>query len=329
MRAALTSGVFALIGLMAVSPASAADPIISTTPIIQYRSVNPGEQVDKLIWRGGLVLAGPKEFGGVSGITFIDQSRFVMISDRGLFISGSLTHSMDGSPEAISNVEISPVENSRGAPLPSSYTRDSEAISTIYRNGKPAAVRVGFENLTRVADFNLADGRPVGPARQVVIPKWISDIRTNQSLESVCLAPKASPIAGSTLLILEKYLRDNANSGWILGKRDKGPVALTLANGLKPTDCAFLPDGDLLVLERGIGFFSFTMQVRRIKAKEVKPGAVMGGEVILSGYGGDIDNMEGIAVRIAKDGSTRLVLVSDDNFNDWERSLLLEFELVE
>ncbi len=31
----------------------------------------------------------------------------------------------------------------------------------------------------------------------------------------------------------------------------------------------------------------------------------------------------------APDGATRITLVSDNNFNDWERSLLLEFSLPE
>jgi len=328
MKMRLTSSVFALFWLAFIAPAAAIGNIISATPIIQYRSVDPGSQVDKLIWRGGLVLAGPKEFGGISGITFLNENQFIMISDRGLFVSANLLHSGDGRPAGLANVQITPVTNSKGNPLPPNYSRDSEAIDTVFKNGVPVAVRVGFENLTRVADFDLVDGLPVGPARKVAIPKWISAIRTNQTLESVCIASNASPIAGSTLLILEKYLRDNANSGWILGNKDQGPVFLKLTSGLKPTDCAFLPDGDLVVLERGIGFLGFTMQVRRIKAKDVKPGAIMTGEVILSGYGGDIDNMEGIGVRIAKDGSTRLVIVADNNFNSWERTLLLEFELI-
>ena len=53
----------------------------------------------------------------------------------------------------------------------------------------------------------------------------------------------------------------------------------------------------------------------------------MQGEVLLSASGGDIDNMEGLAVHLAPDGEVRITLVSDNNFNDWERSLLLEFAL--
>jgi hypothetical protein len=37
--------------------------------------------------------------------------------------------------------------------------------------------------------------------------------------------------------------------------------------------------------------------------------------------------MEALAVHSAPDGTTRITLVSDNNFNDWERNLLLEFSL--
>jgi hypothetical protein len=39
--------------------------------------------------------------------------------------------------------------------------------------------------------------------------------------------------------------------------------------------------------------------------------------------------MEGIAVHTTPPGQTRITLISDDNFNDWERNLLLEFSLPE
>src|SRR3546814_8352038 len=39
------------------------------------------------------------------------------------------------------------------------------------------------------------------------------------------------------------------------------------------------------------------------------------------------DNFEGAAIAVA-DGRTWLWLVSDDNYNNWQRSLLLQFELV-
>ncbi len=69
------------------------------------------------------------------------------------------------------------------------------------------------------------------------------------------------------------------------------------------------------------------MRLVRVPAADVKPGAHMRGEVLLETSGGDIDNMEALAVHTAPDGLTRITLLSDNNFNDWERNLLLEFSL--
>lgn len=120
---------------------------------------------------------------------------------------------------------------------------------------------------------------------------------------------------------------DDARAGWMLGRADKGPLSYRPGPGLSPTDCAFLPDGDLLVLERGVSLLAFGMRLVRVPAAEVRPDATLQGDVLLEGVGGDIDNMEAVAVHTAPDGSTRIVIASDDNFNDWQRNLLLEFTL--
>jgi hypothetical protein len=227
-------------------------------------------------------------------------------------------------------IAIDAIQNSKGVDLPRQFARDAEAMAVIMRDGVPAGVRVGFENLTRVADFDLVDGTPTGAAREVEIPDWLTDARTNESLEAVCIAPPASPIAGSTLLLTEDVAaQDGEHSAWLLGRNDRGPLTLAVSPGVNPTDCAFLPNGDLLVLERGVSLLSFTMILKRIAAADVRPGARMDGEVLLRASGGDIDNMEAMAVHEGPDGETRITLISDNNFNDWQRNLLLEFALAD
>ena len=320
-----------LVGLAAAAAPTLAMPVtVEALPITQFKGQQPGARIGELIWRGGLVLtSGSDLFGGLSSISFAGEyGHLVMVTDQGQFLSGQLIYDDAGSPAALVGVEMTPIRNSKGAELPRAFARDAEAVETIIRDGAPAAVRVGFENLTRVADFNLVNNRPVGAAREVAIPQWLSKARTNGSLEAVCIAPPASPIAGSTLLLTENVdNKQGDHAATLLGVNDKGPLSLVAAPGFNPTDCAFLPDGDLLVLERGLGLLSFTMQVRRIRASEVAPNMRMQGPVILAASGADIDNMEGIAVHPGPGGEIRITLISDDNFKDFERSLLLEFAL--
>lgn len=307
-------------------------PTVTAVPITTFMTAAIGQPVQGVVWRGGLELQSPSDtFGGLSGLGFTGpDNRLVMVSDRGNFVSGQLIYDEQARPLSLVGVRVDPIQNSKGDELPRAYARDAEAIAVIIRDDVPTAIRVGFENLTRVADFQLEDAVPTGAAREITIPQWLAETRTNASLEAVCIAPPASPIAGSTLLLTEGVIDDDGqHSAWLLGQNDKGPLSYLSSEGTNPTDCAFLPNGDLLVLERGIALFTFSMTLKRVAAADVKPGAHMQGEVLLQSSGGDIDNMEALAVHTGPDGITRITLVSDNNFNDWERNLLLEFSLPE
>lgn len=338
-RASRLAGAALLVASAGVAILSAAalgaradDETVTSVPLSTFMSAGIGQRVQGLIWRGGLEMQSPTDtFGGLSGLGFTGpDGKLVMVSDRGNFVSGQLLYDEAARPFSLIGVKVEPIQNSKGTELPRAYTRDAEALAVILRDGQPSAVRVGFENLTRVADFTLVDGIPQGPAREVTIPQWLSDTRTNETLEAVCIAPATSPIAGSTLLLTEGVLDDDGqHSAYLLGRNDKGPLSYISGDGTSPTDCAFMPNGDLLVLERGVALLAFQMRLVRIPAAEVKAGAHLRGEVLLHAAGGDIDNMEALAVHTAPDGSTRITLVSDNNFNDWERNLLLEFSLPE
>jgi hypothetical protein len=332
--AALLLAVSCALALSNLPPfgARAQDETVTAVAIPSFSGVAVGQSVQGLVWRGGIEMQSAVDtFGGLSGLGFTGpDGRLVLVSDRGNFVSGQLIYDEAARPLSLVGVRITPIQNSRGNDLPRPFARDAEALTVIERDGAPAAVRVGFENLTRVADFTLSDAVPSGPAREVSIPDWLSDTRTNQTLEAVCLAPSASPVAGSTLLITEGVIDDDGeHSAFLLGRNDRGPLSYVSGQGLNPTDCAFLPNGDLLVLERGIALLAFSMRLVRVPAAAVQPGAHLQGSVLLEASGGDIDNMEALAVHEAPDGTQRITLVSDDNFSDFQRSLLLEFSLPE
>lgn len=327
MRRLLAAG-----AVLLATAALAENATVTAVRLDSFFGAAVGEQVQGLIYRGGLQLHSATDtFGGLSAIGFVGtEGKLVMVSDRGNFVSGQLLYDEAERPLSLIGVSIAPIQNSRGADLPSDFARDAEALAIIERPDNRSVVRVGFENLTRVADFHLSNGVPTGPATEVMIPGWLAGAQTNESLEAVCLAPPASPIAGSTLLLTEGVTAgDGAHAAYLLGKNDKGPLSYISGDATRPTDCAFLPNGDLLVLERGVALISFAARLVRIKAEDVKAGAQMQGEVLFEGTGGDLDNMEGVAVHATPSGETRITLISDDNFNDWERNLLLEFSLPE
>ncbi len=311
-------------------PAAAVEVTVSASPITQFGDSHIDEPAGSLIFRGGIALVSQDDtFGGLSSLTMTGpDQQAVFVSDRGNFVSGRLAYDDAGRLFGFIGTRVEPMRNSKGDVLPRQYAKDAEAVDTVYRDGVPVAVRVGFEHLTRVADFALTDAVPGGAAREVTIPDWLSDLRTNESLEALCIAPAASPVAGSTLLLAEEALDEAGNHrGWLLGQNDKGPMSYQDSPVVSPTDCAFLPNGDLLVLERGVSMLNFVMNLRRVPAAEVRPNHLMVGELLLSAAGGTIDNMESLAVHTTPDGELRILIGSDNNFNDWQRTLLLEFAL--
>ncbi len=246
-----------------------------------------------------------------------------------IFLNGQARYSSDGNLAGLEHLSLEPIKNSKGVDLPTQFSRDSESIETIFRDGVPSAVRVAFEHLTRVADFELDDGWPQGAAREVSIPDWLRNNRHNGSLEALCIAPPASPIAGSTLMLTENIsAKGGDHAAWLKGSKDRGELSFAREGGFRPTACAFLPNGDLLILKRNVSLIGFTMRLELITSDKIKPGARIKGETILAAGGTAVDNMEGLAVSIGPTNNPRITLISDDNFNGWQRTMILQFDIL-
>jgi len=97
------------------------------------------------------------------------------------------------------------------------------------------------------------------------------------------------------------------------------------------TDGAFLPDGDLLLLERSYTMAEgVKMRLRRIYGESIARGAVADGPVLLEAdMSYQIDNMEGLDIWRRGDGAQVVSLISDDNHSILQRNLYLEFILHE
>ena len=72
------------------------------------------------------------------------------------------------------------------------------------------------------------------------------------------------------------------------------------------------------------------MRIRRVPLAAIAPGELVDGrELIFADMGFQIDNMEGLGVHRTAAGGIILTLVSDDNFSALQRTILLQFKLVE
>jgi hypothetical protein len=278
---------------------------------------------------GGLeMVSGNRLFGSLSSIRFrADQKHFVGVLDTGHWITGSIERDAEGRLSGLSDVEITAMRNRAGRTFEGKGRMDSEGIALHGNN-----ILVSFEEDHRVEaypdpGFENASSKTSVP---ILIPE--TSLRSNRGLETIAVAPATSPLKGATVVISEESLDSDGNVfAAILDGPLKGRFAVTHSADFDPTDGAFLPNGDLLLLERrfniaaGIG-----MRIRRIKAQDIRPGAVADGEVQMQAdFSCQIDNMEGLDAFLAPDGTTHVVLVSDDNHSILERNVMLEFRLVE
>jgi hypothetical protein len=120
--------------LLATS-AWAEDATINAVQLPTFQGAGVGERVQGLTYLGGLQLSSATDtFGGLSAIGFTGtDGKLVMVSDRGNFVSGQLIYDEANRPLSLVGVQITPIQNSRGAELPSNFARDAEALTVIER----------------------------------------------------------------------------------------------------------------------------------------------------------------------------------------------------
>jgi hypothetical protein len=95
------------------------------------------------------------------------------------------------------------------------------------------------------------------------------------------------------------------------------------------SDAAPLPDGRVLLVHRRLGLSPiFTTTLAIVDPADIAKDAVVRSVAIGQVPAPLADNYEGAAV-MRRDGRTFVWLVADNNFNAWQRSLLVEFELVD
>lgn len=279
-----------------------------------------------LTFRGGIELNSHQPgFGGLSSIRLFDGgTRFVIISDRGRWLRGRLNY--DGERLAsVSHVEIAPMLGEDGKPLALKGWFDTESLAD-----DGGIFYVGIERVNQIVRFDFGKDGFAARGKAVDVPPQIKKLPYNKGLEAMTFVPRNLPLGGTLIAISERGLDEAGNiMGFLIGGPSPGMFAVARTDDFEITEAAVTPQGDLLILERSFSLLKGAgMRIRRAPLKDVRPGAVIKGEVLFEADRNYmIDNMEGLAVHTAANGDTVLTLLSDDNFNPLQRILLLQFTL--
>lgn len=285
-----------------------------------------------LQYRSGLILTSRyKDFGGISGLRLDDKGEgFIAISDKGKWFTGKIAYSGD-TMVGIVDVEAAPMLGADGRPITARGWYDTESIAV-----DGPTVYIGLERVHQILKFDF--GRDGVRARGEPIPQppGMRKLPNNGSLEALVMVRKdrfkSSPLAGMLLAISERGLDSAGNiSAWIIGGKAPGSFSVRRTKNYDISDAALLPSGDLLLLERKFSLFGDTgVRIRRIPLASIVPDAVIDGPTIFDAdLGYEIDNFEGLDVHVTPEGDTVLTLISDDNFSMLQRTLLMQFTLLE
>jgi hypothetical protein len=281
-----------------------------------------------LEYRSGLVLTSSfRGFGGLSGLRLDAKGeRFIAISDKGGWFTGRIVYrgrEMTG----LDDVEAAPMLGPDGKPITARGWFDSESIAL-----DGAFVYIGLERVNQLLRYDFSKGFTRSRGEVVALPPVAKKLPFNKGLEALVMVPKGLPLAGTLIAISERGLDASGNLiAFLIGGPTPGQFAVRRTNNFDVSDAVLLPSGDLLILERKFSWLAgIGIRIRRIALKSVAPGAVVDGPSIFDAdLGHEIDNMEGIDAHVTPEGDTVLTMVSDDNFSMIQRTLLLQFTLVE
>jgi len=281
-----------------------------------------------LEYRSGLILtSGFRGFGGLSGIRLDAKGeRFISFSDKGSWFTGRIIYS-GREMTSLADVEAAPMLGPDGRPLAARGWFDTESIAL-----DGSFVYIGIERVNQVVRFDFSKGFTRSRGVVVPMPPAVKKLPFNKGLEALVFVPKGMPLAGTLIAISERGLDPQGNLiAFLVGGPSPGQFSVRRTDNFDVSDAVLLPEGDLLILERKFSWLGgLGIRIRRIALKSIGPGAVVEGPSIFNAdLGQEIDNMEGIDAHVTVEGDTVLTMVSDDNFSMIQRTLLLQFTLVE
>ncbi|MBL8542223.1 MAG: esterase-like activity of phytase family protein [Hyphomonadaceae bacterium] len=326
-------GVLALLALtlLACSPSSADPPPITD----QWRSLDirveavtfPEPQAGRLRFRGGLHLIGPSHdaFGGLSGLEVLDDGRMIAISDDGEWFEARLVLNESGDLVGLAGARSALMRDERGEPFENKQSGDSEDVAQL----PDGRIAVSFEQTQTIRIYDLNRDGPFGAARRGPRLDHVRRLPHNAGLEAM------TATAEGALLVGAEGEGHRSTPLWLAPLDAQAPVPTRsrypLDGGYSLTSLDRLPNGDFVALERFYApVIGARARITTFPAASLDPGGVVAHveELAVLAPPMPVDNFEGVSAVRMPNGATRLYIVSDDNFSDRQRTLLLAFDII-
>ena len=327
------AAVVAALSLLVAAPSFAQAPVerieVRSSSIERFRYGSNETRFGALEYVGGFEMrASAREFGQLSSFRFLSPGgELVGAADHGYWFFGSIERDANQKPVGIGDFTMQAMVDERGSIIDDKAQKDAEGLDV---HGGIATV--AFEREARVSEYVLDPSGMGGPRQHLdfIVPR--NELRFNAGFETLARAPEDSALQGARIVIAERSIDSQGNIfAAILEGPQRGIFKVRRSDDYDVTDGVFLPDGDLLLLERRFSPpFGVGMRLRRIPGDSVRQGALVDGETLMeASLANAIDNMEGLDVWRRADGALIVSLMSDDNQAFLQRTIYLEFLLAE
>ncbi|MEW5686677.1 MAG: esterase-like activity of phytase family protein [Pseudomonadota bacterium] len=279
-------------------------------------TANPANtRLGAFTYAGGVALTSrdTSRLHGFSDLKIFPDGRFIAVGDQADLLEGRIVLGVDGRLTGVADATLIALKDENGQDLYAGGQReyDSEGVA---RLGNGALV-ISMEQNDRV----LAYARPDGVPRRAPAP----DIKYtfNKGMEALAAAPDVAPDA---------YRVGLEDSGWTFLCRLSAACVRERDLDLEGSELVAmepLPGGRMAYLLRS--YSPLTGNIVRLRIID-REGRKLDGMEIRRPL--TVDNLEGLAASVGRNGRIRFYLISDDNFGTYsglptdQRTLLLAFD---
>ena len=297
----------------------------TVTPVSIDPQIAGDVKVGGVVFMAGYELTyGARFFGGLSGLVVSDDgSRMVAVSDLGHWVTANLSQDASGRLTGVSGIELLTLPGVGGDSISTVLQpgeRDAEALAVL-PDGRAI---VSFERRHRIWVYDKP-GSQNAPL-ELETPATLVRLQANNGLEAIDALPDgrlltiaAAPVGTGTIIDM-----------WLLDQKGRWhSMGYVMKDGFKVADMTALPDGRVIVLEH---WYAAPGAIR-IRLREITPAMLDGGGLVDGKVIAEfdppllIDDFQGIDSRTGPNGETLLYLVSDDNFDPLQQTLLYQFRL--
>jgi hypothetical protein len=310
----------------AIAPAK---PIAVTAKPLPLNPDDPGmTRIGALRFAGAVQLSSPDPgFGGISGLRAAGGDRMIAVTDSGNWLVLA-TIERGGRLVGVKDARMAPLPQPDGKPPARKADVDAEAVEHDPATGITTVV---YEQHHRLAHFTGIDARaPESLAQPPVDTEFLTAMTgwpANGGGEAMTVLP------GGTRIILSEDARrvDGGIAALLTRGGETREIGVVPVPDHSPTEAIALDDHRILVLHRrfaGLGGWSAALTLVDL-APALAGGSGPLPQTLLARFEAPLtfDNMEGMALRRGG-GRTFVYLVSDDNLNRVQRTLLMKFELM-